>query len=105
MAFPQRKALGVAQYHSYWDQFTEPDHVEQRLTWLRDVHTTMQPHLGTGGHTNGMDPELTDWLIAYHGDNHRRLRRVKAAVDPDDFFSFPPSRFRRSRCRGAAGPT
>ncbi|MFI9452450.1 FAD-binding protein [Amycolatopsis sp. NPDC052450] len=90
-AFPHRRALGVVQYHSFWDQTTEPDHVEQRLTWLRDVHTTMQPHLGTGGYTNGMDPELTDWLVAYHGDNHARLRRVKTAVDPENFFTFPQS--------------
>ncbi|GAA3463430.1 FAD-binding protein [Saccharothrix longispora] len=90
-AFPHRDAIGVVQYHSYWDQSTDPDHVDQRLTWLREVHATMQPHLGTGGYTNGMDPELTDWLIAYHGDNHHRLRQVKAVVDPDNFFTFPQS--------------
>ncbi|CCH29334.1 hypothetical protein BN6_20120 [Saccharothrix espanaensis DSM 44229] len=90
-AFPHRTAIGVAQYHSYWDQTTEPDHVDQRLTWLREVHATMQPHLGTGGYTNGMDPELADWLIAYHGDNHPRLQRIKVTADPDDFFRFPQS--------------
>jgi hypothetical protein len=49
----------------------------------------MQTHLGTGGCTNGMDPELTDWQTAYHGENHPRTRRVKAACDPDDLFAFP----------------
>ncbi|MEV0675834.1 FAD-binding protein [Actinosynnema sp. NPDC050436] len=90
-AFPHRTALGVVQYHSYWDQRTDPDDVRRRLTWLREVHATMQPHLGTGGYTNGMDPELTDWLTAYHGDNHHKLRRVKATVDPDGLFTFPQS--------------
>ncbi|GAA4872741.1 terpene synthase family protein [Saccharopolyspora cebuensis] len=90
-AFPHRRAIGVVQYHSYWDQFTDPGHVEQRMTWLRNVHAAMQPHFGTGGYTNGMDPELADWLVAYHGDNHRRLQRIKAAVDPGDFFAFPQS--------------
>lgn len=49
------------QYHSYWHQFADRTHVDRRLAWLRDAHTTMQPHLGTGGYTNGMDPELADW--------------------------------------------
>ncbi|WP_433869097.1 BBE domain-containing protein [Saccharopolyspora sp. CA-218241] len=38
-----------------------------------------------------MPRELADWLVAYHGDNHRRLQRIKAAVDPGDFFAFPQS--------------
>ncbi|MCY1064464.1 BBE domain-containing protein [Nannocystis sp. RBIL2] len=49
----------------------------------------MQTHLGVGGYTNGMDPELRDWPAAYHGDNYSRLQRVKATVDPAQFFDFP----------------
>ncbi|OIJ89385.1 hypothetical protein BIV23_41580 [Streptomyces monashensis] len=48
-------ATALEQLH----QFTDRTHADRRLTWLRDVHATMQPHLGTGGYTNGMDPELT----------------------------------------------
>ncbi|MEU2339850.1 FAD-binding protein [Streptomyces sp. NPDC013172] len=88
-AFPHRSAVGVVQYHSYWHQFTGRAHIGQRLQWLRDVHATMQPHLGTGGYTNGMDPELTDWATAYHGENYPRMQRVKAACDPDRLFTFP----------------
>ncbi|MEV7831893.1 FAD-binding protein [Streptomyces subrutilus] len=88
-AFPHRSAVGVVQYHSYWHEFTPRPHIEQRMQWLRDIHTAMHPHLGTGGYVNGIDPELDDWEAAYHGDNHPRLRRVKAAVDPDQFFTQP----------------
>ncbi|MEV6380494.1 FAD-binding protein [Streptomyces sp. NPDC051773] len=88
-AFPHRAAVGVVQYHSYWHQFTDPAHVERGRAWLRDAHATMQPHLGTGGYTNGMDPELTDWQTAYHGENYPRMQRVKAACDPDQLFTFP----------------
>ncbi|WP_333772584.1 terpene synthase family protein [Streptomyces sp. IBSBF 3136] len=88
-AFPHRAAVGVVQYHSYWHQFTDPVHVDRRLEWLRDTHATMQAHLGTGGYTNGMDPELTDWQTAYHGDNYPRMQRVKAGCDPDQLFTFP----------------
>ncbi|GGW09223.1 hypothetical protein GCM10018980_23020 [Streptomyces capoamus] len=49
------------QYHPCGHQFTDPSHVDRRPDWLRDVHAAMQPHLGTGGCINGMDPEPTDW--------------------------------------------
>ncbi|MFJ1767883.1 FAD-binding protein [Amycolatopsis sp. NPDC088138] len=88
-AFPHRTAAGVVQYHCYWDQFTPADDVTRRLHWLRGIHAVMQPHLGTGGYTNGMDPELADWAVAYHGENYPRLQQVKAVVDPGNFFTFP----------------
>ncbi|MEU6718400.1 FAD-binding protein [Nonomuraea sp. NPDC046802] len=87
-AFPHRAAVGVVQYHSYWHQFTDRAHVDRRLQWLRDVHAAMQPHLGIGGYTNGMDPELTDWAVAYHGENYPRMQRVKATCDPGQLFTF-----------------
>ncbi|MEU0445987.1 BBE domain-containing protein [Streptomyces tendae] len=77
------------QYHSYWHRSTDPAHVERRLDWLRGAHATMRPHLGTGGYTNGMDPELADWAVAYHGENYPRMQRVKAACDPGQLFTFP----------------
>ncbi|MFE6331621.1 FAD-binding oxidoreductase [Streptomyces sp. NPDC057798] len=88
-AFPHRTAVGVVQYHSYWHEHTDRTHVDRRLTWLRGAHATMQPHLGTGGYTNGMDPELTDWQVAYHGDNYPRMQHVKTACDPEQLFTFP----------------
>ncbi|MFJ5280943.1 FAD-binding protein [Streptomyces parvulus] len=88
-AFPHRAAVGVVQYHSYWHEFTDGADVERRLAWLRDVHAVMEPHLGPGGYTNGMDPELTDWQTAYHGENYPRLQRVKAVCDPEELFTFP----------------
>ncbi|MET8905755.1 BBE domain-containing protein [Streptomyces sp. NPDC004538] len=77
------------QYHSYWHQYTDHHHIGHRLNWLRAVHASMQPHLGTGGYTNGMDPELTDWPTAYHGDNYPRMQHVKAAFGPGELFTFP----------------
>ncbi|MFF1438759.1 BBE domain-containing protein [Streptomyces sp. NPDC058295] len=34
-------------------------------------------------------PELTDWAVAYHGENYPRMQRVKAACDPEQLFTFP----------------
>ncbi|WP_432082737.1 terpene synthase family protein [Streptomyces sp. WAC 04229] len=88
-AFPHRNAVGVVQYHSYWHQYTDRAHIDRRLHWLRDTHATMEPHLGAGGYTNGMDPELRDWQVAYHGENYPRMQRVKATCDPEHLFTFP----------------
>lgn len=88
-AFPHRSAVGVVQYHSYWHQLTDHSHVTGRLNWLRDIHTALQPHLGVGGYTNGMDPELADWHTAYHGENYPRMQHVKATCDPQQLFTFP----------------
>ncbi|MGC5038521.1 BBE domain-containing protein [Streptomyces sp. DT190] len=76
------------QYHSYWHRHTDPAHVDRRLEWLRDTHATLQTHLGVGGYTNGMGPELTDWQTAYHGENYQRMQHVKAECDPDRLFTF-----------------
>ena len=47
---------------------------------------------GSGGvYPNFPDPDLQNWAYAYHGTNYDRLRRVKAAYDPDDFFRFDQS--------------
>ena len=47
---------------------------------------------GSGGvYPNFPDAELEDWGRAYHGANHDRLRRVKAAYDPGDVFRFDQS--------------
>ncbi|KIZ14642.1 BBE domain-containing protein [Streptomyces natalensis] len=88
-AFPHRTAVGVVQYHSYWHQFTDRTHIDRRLKWLRDIHATMQPRLGIGGYSNGVDRELNDWAVAYHGENYPRMQRVKAACDAEQLFTFP----------------
>jgi FAD/FMN-containing dehydrogenase len=88
-AFPHRTAVGIVQYHSYWHRTTDRAHVDLRLRWLRETHAAMQPHLGIGGFTNGMDPELAEWPQAYFGDNYPRIQRVKADVDPEQLFTYP----------------
>lgn len=78
-AFPHRSALFSVQY------VTAPTD----RPWLRDVHSAMSRYAGTTAYVNYVDPELPDWHQAYYGPNSERLRKVKAAYDPDGLFRFP----------------
>jgi FAD/FMN-containing dehydrogenase len=59
--------------------------------WLARSWTLVHPWGSGGVYPNFPDPDLQDWAHAYHGTNYDRLRRVKAAYDPDDFFRFHQS--------------
>jgi len=59
--------------------------------WLSRSWALAHP-CGSGGvYPNFPDPELEDWDRAYHGANLSRLRRVKAAYDPENVFRFDQS--------------
>ncbi|MFC4050639.1 FAD-binding oxidoreductase [Actinomadura syzygii] len=76
-AFPHRKGLFAVQYLA-------PD-----AAWLRATHAAMEPYLGGAAYVNYIDPDLKDWARAYYGPNVDRLRKVKAAYDPEKLFRFP----------------
>ncbi|TDB86188.1 FAD-binding oxidoreductase [Actinomadura sp. KC216] len=76
-AFPHRKALFCVQYLA-------PDNA-----WLRGTHAAMEPSMGGTAYVNYIDPDLKDWATAYYGPNLDRLRRTKAAHDPEGLFRFP----------------
>jgi FAD/FMN-containing dehydrogenase len=59
--------------------------------WLERSYAIAHAHGSGGVYPNFPDPELEDAERAYHGANLERLRRVKAAYDPEDVFRFPQS--------------
>jgi FAD/FMN-containing dehydrogenase len=59
--------------------------------WLARSWTLLHPWGSGGVYPNFPDPDLPNWAHAYHGANYSRLRRVKSAYDPDDFFRFHQS--------------
>ena len=59
--------------------------------WLARSWSLVHAYGSGGVYPNFPDPELDDPARAYYGANLERLRRVKAAYDPDDLFRFPGS--------------
>lgn len=61
------------------------------LAWLRESWALAHPYGSGSVYPNFPDPDLDDPARAYHGANLERLRRAKAAYDPDNVFRFPQS--------------
>lgn len=59
--------------------------------WSRRSWAIAHPFGSGRVYPNFPDPELSSWEQAYHGDNHARLVRVKAAYDPERLLRFPQS--------------
>lgn len=59
--------------------------------WMARSWTLVHPWGSGGVYPNFPDPDLQDWARAYYGTNYDRLRRVKAAYDPDGFFRLHQS--------------
>jgi hypothetical protein len=70
-----------------WGSGAEPG---GSASWLAAAGAALAPHT-SGAYQNYIDPTLLDWRQAYYGANLPRLVKVKAAVDPDDFFHFAQS--------------
>jgi FAD/FMN-containing dehydrogenase len=86
-AFVHRNALAGIQMTANWGSGSEPS---SSASWLAQAASDVAPYT-SGAYQNYIDPTLSDWQHAYYGANLARLVKVKASVDPDDFFHFAQS--------------
>lgn len=90
-AFVHRDAFSHGQYLAYWPVGAPAETIAANTTWIRAFYEDMRPAASGFSYQNYIDPDLPDWERAYYGANLDRLRRIKRAYDPDDFFRFPQS--------------
>lgn len=84
-AFVHREALATVQYTA-----TFPPGVGGAAEgYVRGFRDAMLPHWGNHAYVNYADAEITDYRVAYFGDNAGRLDQVRERYDPDGFFTQP----------------
>ncbi|KAG6537918.1 hypothetical protein ZIOFF_003021 [Zingiber officinale] len=102
IAFPHRKGnLYNIQYFMRWFE-TQTEVTERHLTWMRRLYDYMAPHVSSnpraayinykdidlGCSTEGRTSykEASAWGIRYFLRNFDKLAKVKARVDPENYF-------------------
>jgi len=64
----------------------DPKNADKVTKWCKDYYDGLIPHTEGGGYVNFMMEEGETRIKASYGDNYRRLQKVKAKYDPDNFF-------------------
>jgi FAD/FMN-containing dehydrogenase len=83
-AFGHRDAKYAMVIGAFWP---DPADDEADKRWVRDYYDAVHPYSGSdGGYTNFMSEDDADRAPANYGRTYDRLRRVKAAYDPDNLF-------------------
>ncbi|WP_254524999.1 FAD-binding oxidoreductase [Natrinema caseinilyticum] len=65
---------------------SDADNDDVITDWAHEYWEALHPHSAGGSYVNFMMDEGDDRIRATYGDNHDRLRAVKAVYDPDNFF-------------------
>jgi len=85
-AFRWRRGRGIAQWYVGLPASPSATAVNSARGWINAGHTAMGSN-SVGGYVNYLEPNRP--LHSYYGDNWARLRRIKAAYDPGNFFRSP----------------
>lgn len=68
-------------------EWMDPALTDRCIAWARKTYARMEPFMASGRYVNYLgDDETGDPVAAAYGPNHRRLQRVKAKYDPENFF-------------------
>jgi len=64
----------------------DPSNNEKITNWARDYWEAIHPYSAGAAYVNFMMEEGDDRVKATYGENYKRLQKVKAKYDPDNFF-------------------
>ena len=90
-AFPHRGPnIYVIQYYASW---LDPNLTTSRLAGIAQVYAALHPFCSGGAYVNYPDLDLPNpgFASAYWGANLPRLKQIKNAIDPSDFFKHGQS--------------
>ena len=83
-AFPHRSSGHNFLIISEW---MTPKISDRCMAWAREAFAAMAPFVAPGRYVNYLgDDEADDPVAAAYGPNYRRLQRIKAKYDPENFF-------------------
>jgi FAD/FMN-containing dehydrogenase len=82
-AFPWRSHLCDIQWYIGFPNGASDHAVQAAYDWIGKAHKRVRP-FSSGGYINYLEPGRG--LAGYYGPNYRRLRQIKAQVDPHGFF-------------------
>ena len=87
-AFVHRDQVAHGQYLAFWDPKADAATVQANMDWINRFAADLRPFASGQSYQNYIDPDRTDWLRAYYGQNLERLVAVKRRWDPDGVLDF-----------------
>ena len=87
-AFVHRDQVAHGQYLAFWANDATPDVVDANQVWIAALADRLGPFTSGQAYQNYIDPDRSDWLRAYYGQNLEKLVQVKKTWDPDGRLDF-----------------
>ena len=104
-AFAHRDPLFLVEHNADVPATADDAAREAVARWVTRSWSTIRPWESGAVYPNYPDPDLPDWLRAYHGPNLERLVDVKTTHDPDNVFHHPQSVTPTPLAADTTGPT
>ncbi len=87
-AFVHRDQVAHGQYLAFWATDATPDAVDANEAWIGAFADRLRRFASGQAYQNYIDPDRSDWLRAYYGQNLEKLVEVKKEWDPDGRLDF-----------------
>lgn len=86
-AFFYRNAINIITLSTNWEEdYAKP----QNLRWFASRYRLLR-NMTWGSYVNFPNLENMDYMCDYYGGNEKRLKNIKAYIDPENWFCFPQS--------------